>query len=200
MKAEMRRFGITEDVEEEDLAVAKELFEAEMSKYRAQLKSEIEGFEIPKYEPKVLSAQEPQIDEEAIKKFNTFVESHPATKAIVSDGNLKIKVGDMPVSLKVDADYLTRSVTDFNEIFANIRDDKGNIDLERYYLMATIAKDPDSVFKAIADLARSEEREKIVNEAAGTPQGEAGSGADGGDDGDKPFNKAVAEALSKLKR
>jgi hypothetical protein len=134
-----QNFGFQDEFEsEEDEADFQELLRVYADQKKAELKENQKKFQIPERKEQVVE------DDGAVERFTQFVEDHPTTKS-VADGK-KVAFGDF--NFQVDPQELKEAAIDSSKFFTLFSNERGEIDLDKYYKVTAFAKDPNTFLKA----------------------------------------------------
>ena len=164
------KWGFDEDASESDLADANERMRLAASSERERLMAEQAKFVMPEREAKKNEA----FDEKAYAKIVEDFRNEPSVSQFVA--SKKVKAGDFNFDVS-DPERSLASALD-NEVFhQNFKTKDGGVDLEKFFLIDTIARDPERFLAEFSKheiaKAKVEWLKEIKNPSTPTTKGDA---------------------------
>lgn len=156
--------GEEEGFTEEDVEIGQALLKRDAEKVRQSLMSEQENFKIPEKDSGQAEEESDQPSEET-QRWNESVDSHEGTQSILETGVIQIGDKDNPYNFEIkNPQAIVDSAKDQTEFFKSFLNDKGEINLNKWYRVQAYAMDPDGFEASLVDHGAAQGAEKIVKE------------------------------------
>ena len=139
-----KEFGFQDEYEnDEDQEYASERLRLHAQQQRQRFSEELKKFQVPDRQASQGNEPDPEI-EKTVQEFVRAVETDPATKSVITDK--KVTFDDF--NYQVDPDSLKAAALDGSNLFKLFFNDDGSMDLDKFYKVVAIAKDPNAFLKA----------------------------------------------------
>ena len=158
----INKYSLDEDkFDVDDVELGKELLKADATKLRAKYKDEQQNF----IQPEVKEDDSAKMQQEALDKFATSVESDQNTKDLFDNKRILVEYNDEKFSYEVEDPSSIKDMTlDSNKFFQLFSDENGKIDLEKWYRVATYALDPETYDMSLISHGVGLGQEKVVKD------------------------------------
>jgi len=159
------KFYLDEDkFDEDEVELGKELLKAEAAKLRSSLVDEQKNFIQP--EPK--QEETGPSREEQLQEWTDQVSSNNLTKDLLDNKRILVEYNDSQFSYEVEnPEQLKEMTIDNNKFFELFKDEKGNIDFDKWYRVLNYAMDPQvydaSLISHGTELGQSKTVENLEN-------------------------------------
>lgn len=194
-----QKFKLNSDEnEEQEVALGRELLKEEANKLRKGFKEEYEKYLVPKKSEED-QARLREEEQKILEDWTKTVKSHPSTKGLLEQKKIKVKYGDKEFAYEVgDPNSIVDATIDnsmFFELFSNGDKDNPEIDFDKFYRVVAFAQDYQNYEKSLIDFGKNLGTERVIDDLE-NPELPAQQSVDG--DGYSSWQeKALKEALKK---
>ena len=158
------KYSLDEDkFDEDEVELGKELLAADASKLRDKYVDEQKNFTQPVKE----QTEEPETvnQEEQRAKWTDTVSSHEITKDVMENKRILVSYGDDKFSYEVEnPESLQEMTIDNNKFFDLFKDDKGDVNFDKWYRVLAYASDPEVYDSSLISHGQELGQEKVVSD------------------------------------
>ncbi len=157
----VNKYSLDEDrFDEDEVELGKELLAADASKLRDKYVDEQKNFTQP---VKETEDTETVNQEEQLSKWTDTVSSHETTKDVMDNKRILISYGDDKFSYEVEnPESLQEMTIDNNKFFDLFKNDKGDVDFDKWYRVLAYATDPEVYDSSLISHGQELGQEKVV--------------------------------------
>ena len=157
----VNKYSLDEDrFDEDEVELGKELLAADASKLRDKYVDEQKNFTQPVNETE---DTETVNQEEQLSKWTDTVSSHETTKDVMDNERILISYGDDKFSYEVEnPESLQEMTIDNNKFFDLFKNDKGDVDFDKWYRVLAYATDPEVYDSSLISHGQELGQEKVV--------------------------------------
>jgi hypothetical protein len=157
----VNKYSLDEDrFDEDEVELGKELLAADASKLRDKYVDEQKNFTQP---VKETEDTETVNQEEQLSKWTETVSSHETTKDVLENKRILISYGDDKFSYEVEnPESLQEMTVDNNKFFDLFKNDKGDVDFDKWYRVLAYATDPEVYDSSLISHGQELGQEKVV--------------------------------------
>ena len=157
----VNKYSLDEDrFDEDEVELGKELLAADASKLRDKYVDEQKNFTQPVNETE---DTETVNQEEQLSKWTDTVSSHETTKDVMDNKRILISYGDDKFSYEVEnPESLQEMTIDNNKFFDLFKNDKGDVDFDKWYRVLAYATDPEVYDSSLISHGQELGQEKVV--------------------------------------
>lgn len=158
----VNKYSLDEDrFDEDEVELGKELLAADASKLRDKYVDEQKNFTQPVKEE--TEGNETVNQEEQLSKWTDTVSSHETTKDVLDNKRILISYGDDKFSYEVEnPESLQEMTIDNNKFFDLFKDDKGDVNFDKWYRVLAYATDPEVYDSSLISHGQELGQEKVV--------------------------------------
>lgn len=158
------KYSLDEDkFDEDEVELGKELLAADATKLRDKYVDEQKNFTQPVKE----QTEEPETvnQEEQRAKWTDTVSSHEITKDVMENKRILVSYGDDKFSYEVEnPESLQEMTIDNNKFFDLFKDDKGDVNFDKWYRVLAYASDPEVYDSSLISHGQELGQEKVVSD------------------------------------
>ena len=156
------KYSLDEDRHEADeVELGKELLKADANKLRTKFVDEQKSFIQPPSKDEEVATN----NDEAMKHYVESVNSSESTKDILENKRILVDFNDETFSYEIDNPGALKEMTlDQNKFFQLFSNDKGEIDFNKWYRVASYATDPDTYDQSLITHGIGLGQEKVVKD------------------------------------
>ena len=158
------KYSLDEDkFDEDEVELGKELLAADATKLRDKYVDEQKNFTQPVKE----QTEEPETvnQEEQRAKWTETVSSHEITKDVMENKRILVSYGDDKFSYEVEnPESLQEMTIDNNKFFDLFKDDKGDVNFDKWYRVLAYASDPEVYDSSLISHGQELGQEKVVSD------------------------------------
>jgi len=157
----VNKYSLDEDrFDEDEVELGKELLAADASKLRDKYVDEQKNFTQP---VKETEDTETVNQEEQLSKWTDTVSSHETTKDVMENKRILISYGDDKFSYEVESPESLQEMTiDNSKFFDLFKNDKGDVDFDKWYRVLAYATDPEVYDSSLISHGQELGQEKVV--------------------------------------
>ena len=146
--------------DEDEVELGKELLKADADKLRKTLVDEQKNFRQPESEP------EDNSEAEALQKsYIESVNNSKVTRDLLENKRVLVDYNDQSFSYEIDnPEQLKEMALDSSKFFGLFQDEKGNIDFDKWYRVASYALDPQTYDQSLISHGVGLGQEKVVKD------------------------------------
>tara|TARA_B100000795_G_C22776812_1_gene430380 strand:- start:120 stop:1262 length:1143 start_codon:yes stop_codon:yes gene_type:complete len=158
------KYSLDEDkFDEDEVELGKELLAADATKLRDKYVDEQKNFTQPVKEQ--TEETETVNQEEQRAKWTETVSSHEKTKDVMDNKRILVSYGDEKFSYEVEnPESLQEMTIDNNKFFDLFKDDKGDVDFDKWYRVLAYASDPEVYDSSLISHGQELGQEKVVSD------------------------------------
>lgn len=158
----VNKYSLDEDrFDEDEVELGKELLAADATKLRDKYVDEQKNFTQPVKEE--TEETETVNQEEQLSKWTDTVSSHETTKDVLENKRILISYGDDKFSYEVEnPESLQEMTIDNNKFFDLFKNDKGDVDFDKWYRVLAYATDPEVYDSSLISHGQELGQEKVV--------------------------------------
>lgn len=158
------KYSLDEDkFDEDEVELGKELLAADASKLRDKYVDEQKNFTQPIKEQ--TEETETVNQEEQRAKWTETVSSHEITKDVMENKRILVSYGDDKFSYEVEnPESLQEMTIDNNKFFDLFKDDKGDVNFDKWYRVLAYASDPEVYDSSLISHGQELGQEKVVSD------------------------------------
>lgn len=150
-----------EKYDEDEVELGEELLKADADRLRNKFTEDQKNFIKPDIKEDAGAVQQ----QEAMEKFAQTVNSNQFTKDLEENKRILVEYNDEKFSFEVEDPSLVKEMTlDSNKFFKLFSDENGQIDLEKWYRVATYAMDPETYDMSLISHGVNLGQEKVVKD------------------------------------
>jgi hypothetical protein len=160
----VNKYSLDEDkYDQEEVELGKELLKADATKLRDKFVDEQKNFTQPEIEK---TEETETVDNTAqMEKWTETVTSNDFTKDVLENKRILIDYNDEKFSYEVENPEELKAMTvDNNKFFALFKDDKGNVDFDKWYRVLAYASDPEVYDSSLIAHGQEIGQEKVVSD------------------------------------
>jgi hypothetical protein len=160
----VNKYSLDEDkYDQEEVELGKELLKADATKLRDKFVDEQKNFTQPEIEK---TEETETVDNTAqMEKWTETVTSNDFTKDVLENKRILIDYNDEKFSYEVENPEELKAMTvDNNKFFALFKDDKGNVDFDKWYRVLAYASDPEVYDSSLIAHGQELGQEKVVSD------------------------------------
>jgi len=156
------KYSLDEDkFDEDEVELGKELLSADATKLRDKYVDEQKNFTQPVKEE--TEGAETVNQEEQLSKWTDTVSSHEITKDVLENKRILISYGDDKFSYEVEnPESLQEMTIDNDKFFDLFKDDKGDVNFDKWYRVLAYATDPEIYDSSLISHGQELGQEKVV--------------------------------------
>jgi hypothetical protein len=160
----VNKYSLDEDkYDQEEVELGKELLQADATKLRNKFVDEQKNFTQP--EQKETEDTETVDNTEQLEKWTETVSTSDYTKDVMDNKRILINYNDEKFSYEVEnPDELKAMTVDNNKFFALFKDDKGQVDFDKWYRVLAYASDPEVYDSSLIAHGQEIGQEKVVKD------------------------------------
>ena len=160
----VNKYSLDEDsFDEDEVELGKELLAADASKLRDKYVDEQKNFTEPVKEE--TEGNETVNQEEQLSKWTDTVSTHETTKDVLDNKRILISYGDDKFSYEVEnPESLQEMTIDNNKFFDLFKDDKGDVNFDKWYRVLAYATDPEVYDSSLISHGQELGQEKVVSD------------------------------------
>ena len=149
--------------DEDEVELGKELLAADASKLRDKYVDEQKNFTQPVKDQTEETETENQEEQRA--KWTETVSSHEITKDVMENKRILVSYGDDKFSYEVEnPESLQEMTIDNNKFFDLFKDDKGDVNFDKWYRVLAYASDPEVYDSSLISHGQELGQEKVVSD------------------------------------
>lgn len=158
------KYSLDEDkFDEDEVELGKELLAADASKLRDKYVDEQKNFTQPVKDQTEETETENQEEQRA--KWTETVSSHEITKDVMENKRILVSYGDDKFSYEVEnPESLQEMTIDNNKFFDLFKDDKGDVNFDKWYRVLAYASDPEVYDSSLISHGQELGQEKVVSD------------------------------------
>ena len=160
----VNKYSLDEDkYDQEEVELGKELLKADATKLRDKFVDEQKNFTQPEIEK---TEENETVDNTAqMEKWTETVSSNDFTKDVLENKRILIDYNDEKFAYEVEnPEELQAMTVDNNKFFALFKDDKGNVDFDKWYRVLAYASDPEVYDSSLIAHGQELGQEKVVSD------------------------------------
>lgn len=160
----VNKYSLDEDkYDQEEVELGKELLKADATKLRDKFVDEQKNFTQPEIEK---TEETETVDNTAqMEKWTETVSSNDFTKDVLENKRILINYNDEKFAYEVEnPEELQAMTVDNNKFFALFKDDKGNVDFDKWYRVLAYASDPEVYDSSLIGHGQELGQEKVVSD------------------------------------
>ncbi len=160
----VNKYSLDEDkYDQEEVELGKELLKADATKLRDKFVDEQKNFTEPEIEK---TEENETVDNTAqMEKWTETVSSNDFTKDVLENKRILIDYNDEKFAYEVEnPEELQAMTVDNNKFFALFKDDKGNVDFDKWYRVLAYASDPEVYDSSLIAHGQELGQEKVVSD------------------------------------
>jgi len=160
----VNKYSLDEDkFDEDEVELGKELLAADASKLRDKYVDEQKNFTQPVKDQTEETETENQEEQRA--KWTETVSSHEITKDVMENKRILVSYGDDKFSYEVEnPESLQEMTIDNNKFFDLFKDDKGDVNFDKWYRVLAYASDPEVYDSSLISHGQELGQEKVVSD------------------------------------
>ena len=160
----VNKYSLDEDkYDMEEVELGKELLKADATKLREKFVDEQKNFTEP--EIKETEDNETVDNTEQMEKWAESVKSNDFTKDVLENKRILIGYNDQKFSYEVEnPEELQAMTVDNNKFFALFKDDKGEVNFDKWYRVLAYASDPEVYDSSLIAHGQELGQEKVVSD------------------------------------
>ena len=158
------KYSLDEDkFDEDEVELGKELLAADATKLRDKYVDEQKNFTQPVKEDN--EGAETVNQEEQLSKWTETVSSHEITKDVLENKRILISYGDDKFSYELEnPESLQEMTIDNDKFFDLFKNDKGDVDFDKWYRVLAYATDPEIYDSSLISHGQEIGQEKVVSD------------------------------------
>jgi hypothetical protein len=158
------KYSLDEDkFDEDEVELGKELLAADATKLRDKYVDEQKNFTQPVKDQTEETETENQEEQRA--KWTETVSSHEITKDVMENKRILVSYGDDKFSYEVEnPESLQEMTIDNNKFFDLFKDDKGDVNFDKWYRVLAYASDPEVYDSSLISHGQELGQEKVVSD------------------------------------
>ena len=158
------KYSLDEDkFDEDEVELGKELLAADASKLRDKYVDEQKNFTQPVKDQTEETETENQEEQRA--KWTETVSSHEITKDVMENKRILVSYGDDKFSYEIEnPESLQEMTIDNNKFFDLFKDDKGDVNFDKWYRVLAYASDPEVYDSSLISHGQELGQEKVVSD------------------------------------
>ena len=160
----VNKYSLDEDkYDQEEVELGKELLKADATKLRDKFVDEQKNFTQPEIEK---TEENETVDNTAqMEKWTETVSSNDFTKDVLENKRILIDYNDEKFAYEVEnPEELQAMTVDNNKFFALFKDDKGDVDFDKWYRVLAYASDPEVYDSSLIAHGQELGQEKVVSD------------------------------------
>ena len=160
----VNKYSLDEDkFDEDEVELGKELLAADATKLRDKYVDEQKNFTQPVKDQTEETETENQEEQRA--KWTETVSSHEITKDVMENKRILVSYGDDKFSYEVEnPESLQEMTIDNNKFFDLFKDDKGDVNFDKWYRVLAYASDPEVYDSSLISHGQELGQEKVVSD------------------------------------
>ena len=160
----VNKYSLDEDkFDEDEVELGKELLAADATKLRDKYVDEQKNFTQPVKDQTEETETENQEEQRA--KWTDTVSSHEITKDVMENKRILVSYGDDKFSYEVEnPESLQEMTIDNNKFFDLFKDDKGDVNFDKWYRVLAYASDPEVYDSSLISHGQELGQEKVVSD------------------------------------